>query len=283
MTGRSTPPFDAPPGAADQALQAAILALRGQRPAEAERIAAGVLNSDPGHAVAAGILGRAMMLQNRAAEAVPVLEQAALRGDNPAVEAQFADALAATGRRDAALAQLRRTMARRPAFLPSFVMYARYSAEAGFYADAIAALEQGLAILPGAWELQNELVLQHIKTNDRAAARAVLSQALAAMPGHPFLLMTLGQVLYLDGDYAAAADAYRRALAANQGDAAAQKNLGSCHLEMGKRDAGEADLRGAVRAAPELTGHAIAALALASHGRFFLRLSAARDFLRGKA
>ena len=281
MTGRSAPPFDALSGNAEQALHAAILALQGQRPDEAERIAAAVLKLEPRHPVAAGILGRAMMLQNRAAEAIPVLEQAARRGDNSAVEAQYADALVATGRRHEALAQLRRTMARRPAFLPSFVMFARYSAEGGFYADAIAALQQGLAIFPGAWELLNELVLQHIKTNDRAAARAVLSQALAGAPGHPVLLMTLGQVLYLDGDYAAAADVYRRVLAANPGDAAARKNLGSCRLEMGERAAGEADLQAAVRAAPQLAGHAIAALALASHGRLFLRFSAARDFVRG--
>lgn len=280
MTGRPVPPFDAPPGNAEQALHAAILALREQRPDEAERIAAGVLKAYPGHADAAGILGRAMMLQNRAAEAIPVLEQAARRGDNSPVETQYADALVATGRRDEALAQLRRTMARRPAFLPSFVMYARYMAEAGNYADAIATLQQGLGIFPGAWELQNELALQHIKTNDRAAAHAVLSRALAALPQHPFLLMTLGQMLYLDGDYAAAAKAYRQALAGNPGDAAARKNLGLCHLEMGERDAGEADLRAAVRAAPQMTGHAISALAMASHGRFFLHLSAAVDFLR---
>src|SRR6185369_12629366 len=119
-----------------------------------------------------------------------------------------------------------------------FIMYARYTAETGAYADAIVALQQGLAIFPNAWELQNELALQHMKTNDRVAARAVLSQALAAMPRHPSLLMTLGQVLYLDGDYAAAADTYQSMLAANPGDAAARKNLGTCHLEMGERAAG---------------------------------------------
>jgi predicted Zn-dependent protease len=281
MTERSAPPFDPAATAADQAVQAAIFALQGQRPSEAERIAAGVLRADPGHAAAAGILGHAMMLQNRAAEAVPVLEQAARRGDNPALETQLADALAATGRRDDALAQLRRTMARRPAFLPSFVMYARFMAQAGGHADAIVALEQGLAVLPGAWELENELALQHIKTNDRAAARAALSRAMAVMPEHPFLLMTLGQVLYLDGDYAVAADAYRRALAANPGDAVAQINLGFCRLEMGERDAGERDVHAAVRAAPQLAGPAIAALALASRGRLFLHLNAAMDFVRG--
>jgi len=281
MTGRSTPPFDAPLGNAERALHAAILALQAQRPDEAERIAAGVLKNYPDHADAAGILGCAMMLQNRAAEAIPVLEQAARRGNNSQVETQYADALVATGRRDEALAQLRQTMARRPAFLPSFVMFARYTAEAGNYADAIAVLQQALGLFPGAWELQNELARQYIKTNDRAAARAVLLQALAGVPEHPFLLITLGQVLYLEGDYAAAAEVYRRVLAANPGDAGARTNLGSCRLEMGARAAGEADLHAAVRAAPQLASHAINALAMSSHGRFFLRLSAAMDFVRG--
>lgn len=280
MTGRSVPPFSVAPNAADQALRAAIFAMQAQRPGEAERIAAGVLKSYPDHVDAAGILGRAMLLQNRAAEAVPVLEQAARRGGNPAVETQFADALIATGRRDEALAQLRQTMARPPAFAPTFVMYARYMAETGGYAEAIAALEQGAALLPGAWEIQNELALVHIKTNDRASARAVLTRVLAAMPQHPVLLMTLGQVLYLDGDYAAAADVYQRLLGATPGDAGAQANLGSCRLEMGEREAGEADLRAAVRAVPQFAGLAIAALARASHGRFFLRPSAAMNFLR---
>jgi tetratricopeptide (TPR) repeat protein len=171
-------------------------------------------------------------------------------------------------------------MARRPAFLPAFIMYARSSAEAGAHVDAIAALQQGLAIFPGAWELQKELALQHIKINDRAAARALLLQALAGMPGHPVLLTILGQVLYLDGDYAGAADAYRRALAANPGDAAARANLGACRLELGERVGGEADIQAAVRAAPQLASQAIATLAQASKGRFFLRLSAAMEFIR---
>ena len=280
MTQRPAPPSAAPAGAAEQALQAAVLALRAQRPEEAERIAADVLKFAPHHPAAAGILGRAMMLQNRTAEAIPVLEQAARRGNDSAVEAQFADALVATGRRDEALAQLRLTMARRPAFLPSFIMYARYTAETGAYADAIAALQEGLGIFPGAWELTNELALQYIKTNDRAAARTVLLQALAGAPGHPLLLTSLGQLLYLDGDYAGAADAYRQALAANPGDGGARANLGACRLELGERAAGEAELHAAVRAAPQLTSHAIAAMAQASHGRFFLRLRAATDFLR---
>jgi hypothetical protein len=48
---------------------------------------------------------------------------------------------------------------------------------------------------------------------------------------------------------------------------------------MGEREAGEASLRAITRGAPQLAGQAITTLAAASHGRFFLRPSAAAKFL----
>jgi hypothetical protein len=71
-----------------------------QRPDEAERLAAGVLKSDRGNSVAAQVLGRALMVQNRPAEAIAVLERAARRSNDPAIETLLAGALAAAGRRD---------------------------------------------------------------------------------------------------------------------------------------------------------------------------------------
>jgi hypothetical protein len=59
-----------------------------------------------------------------------------------------------------------------------------------------------------------------------------------------------------------------------------RNNLASCQLEMDEREAGEASLRAVAGAAPELSGMALTSLAAASHGRFFLRPSAAAKFLR---
>jgi len=278
------PPHASPlgrPSAADQALQGAILALQMQRPDEAERLAAGVLKANRSNAAAAAVLGRALMLQNRAAEAVRALERVARRGDNPALETQLAAALAAAGRSDEALAQLRRTSARRPPFLPAFLEHAGQLAKSGNHAEAIAVLENGLTLMPGALELQVELAFLYVRRNDRATARTILSQAVLAAPRHPHILAALAQVMHLDGEYADAADIYRRALALRPGDAATLKNLGACLLEMGERDAGEASIRAAIRAAPQLVGPAIISLAEASHGRFFLRPSAAANFLYG--
>jgi hypothetical protein len=59
-----------------------------------------------------------------------------------------------------------------------------------------------------------------------------------------------------------------------------RNNLGACLLEIGEREAGEATLRAAARGVPQMAGQAITSLASASHGRFFLRPSAAAKFLR---
>src|SRR3954464_13911142 len=99
-------------------LESAVLALRMQHPEEAERLASGVLKSNRGNALAAQVLGRALLMQNRAAEAIVPLERAAHRGEDPAIETLLAGALAAAGRFDEALDQLRQTTARRQPFPP---------------------------------------------------------------------------------------------------------------------------------------------------------------------
>jgi Tfp pilus assembly protein PilF len=125
-----------------------------------------------------------------------------------------------------------------------------------------------------------ELGFVHLKRNDRATARALFRQVLAAAPERYDVLPALAKVMALDGEYAAAADLFRRALGLRPDDAVTRNNLGACLLEIGERDAGEAALRAAARGVPQMAGQAITSLASASHGRFFLRPSAAAKFLR---
>jgi tetratricopeptide (TPR) repeat protein len=263
----------------NQALESAVFALRMQRPNEAERLAEGVLKSNRGNALAAEVLGRALLMQNRADEAIVPLERAARRSDSAAIETLLAAAYAATARSDDALDQLRRTMARRPPFPPAFLEMAGQLTRIGQPDEAIAVLEDGLALAPGAADLRMELGFLSIKRNNRTKARALFLQVLAAAPERHDALIALGKVMALDGEYAAAADTYRRALGLRPDDAMTRNNLGICLLEMGERHAGEANLRAAMRGDPHTVGRAITSLAAASHGRFFLRPSAAAKFL----
>src|SRR3981081_1447291 len=94
----------------NDALERAALALQMQRPDEAERLAAGILKANRGNTVAAAILGRALMAQNRADEAISPLERVVRRGGesgnrNPACRSLFAAGLVKE-----ALDQLRQTI-----------------------------------------------------------------------------------------------------------------------------------------------------------------------------
>ena len=277
------PPHSTQRTNASSPLESAVLALRMQRPQEAERLAAGVLKSNRGNVLAAQVLGRALLMQNRAAEAIVPLERAARRGDDPAIETELAIALAAAGRRDEALDQLRQTTARRPPFPRAFVEHGGLLAKIGRLEEAIAVLESGLALAPEMVDLRMELGFVHLKRNDRAKARSMFSQVLAAAPERHDVLPALAKVLALDGEYAAAADLFRRALGLRPDDAVTRNNLGACLLEMGERDAGEAALRAAARSVPQMAGLAVTSLAAASHGRFFLRPSAVAKFLGVKS
>jgi tetratricopeptide (TPR) repeat protein len=268
------------PSVGNQALEKAILAFRMQRLDEAERLASDVLKSDRGNVLAAQVLGRALLMQNRPDEALDPLQRAARRSNDPETETLLAAVLAAAGRGDEALDQLRRTAARRPPFPPAFLELGNQLGKAGRFDEGIAVLESGLALTPGVVDLQMGLGYLHAKRNDRAKARALFSQVHAAAPERHDALVALARVMAMDGEYAAAADLYRCALGLQPDDSATRVSLGKCLLEMGERDAGEATLRAATRGTAQLAGPAITALAAAPHGRFFLRPSAVAKFLR---
>lgn len=153
-------------------------------------------------------------------------------------------------------------------------------AAAGRLAEAIAVFEQGLQAWPTADGFRISLGHLHLRRGDRAAARALFEHVRAAAPGRQDAMAGLAQVLALEGDPAGAADLYRRALAIRPDNAAARIGLGKCLLELGDRQAGEAELRRAAAQAPELAGPALSALAASPRGRFFLRPSDARAFLK---
>lgn len=265
----------------DDALDRAVAALQMQRPGEAERLASGVLRANPSNHVAAKVLGWALLAQNRAGEAIVPVERAARRSQDPEIETVLAVALAATGRQQEALEQLRQTVARRPAFPPAFREYAGQLVKTGRFDEAIEVVARGITLAPDAIDLQIDLARLYLNQNDRAKARALLSQALTAVPGRPDILAALARVMFLDGDYAAAADIFRHLVALQPDDAMTRADLGVCQLEMGARDAGESSLRAATRGRPEMLGRAIHLLAATSRGRFFFRPSAAVRFLGG--
>jgi predicted Zn-dependent protease len=264
-------------------LENAILAFRQQRPAEAERLAAEVLAADPKSVLAAHVLGSALLMQHRPAEAIAPLRTAAWGGDDPANETLLARALAGAGRREEALDELRRATARRPPYPLAFLELGEQLGGLGRLEEAVAAFEEGLALVPDADGLRIGLAYVQLQRNDRVEARRLFAQVRAASPDRVDAMVGLARTIALDGEYPAAAELYQRALDLRPDDAATRIALGKCLLELGERDAGEAELRRAAQGAAELTGMAGRALAGAPYGRFFLRPSALARFLGVRA
>lgn len=256
----------------------AALALRMQDFAEAERLAGDVLKAERGNVVAAVLLGQALLATGRAGEAVAPLERAARRTGDAGIETLLATAFAAAGQIQDALDRLQQAVTRRPAYPPAFVEYARQLGRVMKVDDAIAAAEAGLALMPQLVELKLELARLLVMGNERTRGRKLLIEAQAAAPGHPEILAELARLMVLDGEYADAAEAYRRALAARP-DAITRANFALCLLELNERNAAEAQLREVVRESPQLFGRAVSSMAVSSHGRFFMRPSAAAKFL----
>jgi predicted Zn-dependent protease len=273
-------PSSPAPGGSNRVLEQAILALQMQRLDEAERLAAQALKSSRGNIPAARLLGRVLLAQNRAIEAIDVLQRSARRSEDAELETLLAVALGAAKRDDEAIAQLRRTVMRRPPFPPAYIELSRQLSESGRFDDGVQLLENALAVAPDHVDLCMALGYLHLKRNDRARARSAFQRVREVAPERYETLSALAKVLVLDGDYAGAADLYRHALALRPDDALTRINLGKCLLEMGERDAGESTLRAAIRTAPQLAGRAILALAASPHGRVFLRPGAAAAFLR---
>lgn len=227
------------------------------------------------------MLARALIAQNRGGEAIAPLEKAARRGGDAGIETLLGAALGSAGRSKEAIEQLRRTTARRPPFIPAFQELAGQLSTIGNFDEAIAVVESCVALAPETIELQLDLARLHLHRNERDKARAILLRVRDAAPGHSETLTALARVLLLDGEYISAADAYRHALALRPDDALTRADLAACLLEMGERDAGEANLRSASRGRPQMLGRITYALAASSHGRFFFRPSALVKFLQG--
>ena len=270
---------DRPASEIEATLQWATAAVNQGRGEDAERLAREVLGRIAQHPTALHLLGCALLLQGRPAQAVAPLEKAARARQDPAIETQLAIALRQVGRTDDALARVTRATKRRPAHAEAFHELGFQLFSMRRFDEAIAAIEHGLEALPGAVELCVLLCgILHMQ-RDRAKAKTAYARALAIEPDNAGAQYGMGAVLTDDSEFAPAAEHLRRSLAANPGDLQARIKLGVCLLELGRADEALGYLRTTVRNDPQFYGSALKLVSSAGHGRFWLRPSTARKML----
>ncbi len=270
--------YSAQPG--DQ-LQQATFALNGGRPQDAQRIAQQILKTEPRQARALHILGGALLMQDRAADAIAPLQDAARALREAETETLLAIALRRIGRNDDALARLKRATKRRPPFGAAFHEFGFLLFSMERYDEAIEVLSHGHGLLPMMPELSILLGNVFLACRKFADAKVAFARALNISPNSFDAMYGLAMAHWRLCEYQAAADLFRRCLMRNPDDASIWLSLGHCLLELGQSDAGYDCFRRAARGDPKRYGAALAAVVTSGRSRFWLKPTAAERFLRG--
>jgi tetratricopeptide (TPR) repeat protein len=271
-------------GSADRsagALERAILALNSQRPKDAELIAGEVLKADPRHTRALYILGYALLMQGRPQEAIAALELAVRGQRDPEIDTQLGIALRQVGRHDDALSRLKHAAKRRPPFGPAFLELGSLLMTFERYDEAIEAFSRGVEVAPMLVDLPIQLGFTYLRCRNCANAKVAFARALNISPGSHAALFGMAKAHQEVGENRMAAEYFRRCLMSRSNDASAWLSLGHCLLELGDRDAGFECFRTVARSDPKRYGDALASLVKSSRGRFWLKPSAAAQFLSG--
>jgi tetratricopeptide (TPR) repeat protein len=265
--------------AIDDTLRLGVKALEEQHAPEAERLARDALARDSRHPDALHLLGVALLAQKRAREAIAPLEQAARERSNARIETHLGKALLETGRSNEALTRLQRAIQCQPPFAPAFQELGILLCGLRRFDEAEAVLKRGLEVAPTSLELSLDLGRFFLIRADAKNAKIAFARALVNAPRNPRALHGSGLALLYERELERAAERFRQVLAIEPDHLPAQLDLAHCLLQLGQSDAAIASLRATVRAAPQNYGRALKALVSDGRGRFWMRRSAAAQFL----
>jgi tetratricopeptide (TPR) repeat protein len=269
--------------AIDDILQLGAKALEEQRAPDAERLARDALGRDSRHPGALHLLGVALLAQEHAREAVAPLEQAARQRTSSRIETHLGKALLESGRASEALTRFERAIQCQPPFLAAFRELGILLSSMRRFDEAEAVLKRGLEVEPTSVELSLDLGAFYIVRADANNAKIAFARALANAPRDPRAVHGFGVALLYEGEIERAVERFRQVLAIQPGHLRAQLDLAHGLLELGRSDDAVASLRAMVRAAPQNYGKALKTLVSAGRGRFWIRRSAAAQFLNPDA
>lgn len=270
------------PSRDDDLLQRAALALSARRPAEAERLAAEVLKTSPHQVQALKLCGRALLMQGRVEDVIALLEPAARSRHDPDIETQLAIALRQAGRLDDALSRLRRATKRQPPYAPACSELGYVLTSLKRFDEAIEALKRGLEVAPMMPDLFIQLGYLQLRRRNHGDAKGAFARALELSPASPDALFGMAKTHQEIHENRTAVAYFRQYLTTRPAHWGAWLSLGHCLLELGDLDAGYECFRTAARGDPQHYANAMSSLVKSPRGRFWLKPSAAAQFLLGQ-
>jgi Flp pilus assembly protein TadD len=132
-------------------------------------------------------------------------------------------------------------------------------------------------------ELSLDLGRFYLIRADARNAKIAFARALVNAPRDPRALHGSGLALLYEGELERAIERFRQVLAIQPDHPSAQLEVAHCLLQLGRSEDAISSLRAMVRGAPHHYGKALKALVSASRGRFWMRPSAAAQFLKPDA
>lgn len=244
-------------GGGEAPLQGALDLLRAGQPGEAEAAASAVIRESPDSAAAHEVLGVALALQDRVADAIEALHRAIeLNPQQYTAWTKLGDIAQAMGDEEKALSFYRKALGIAPDARMANQRVGLYLARHGETASAIRHLEKGLVGTPDNYlGVRVDLAGLYVRSGQPERALEVLARwedaAARGEPVRPAALVALGEALLATGRPDAAAERFRGAVEANADDVAALLGLGRAERALGHlRDSVETLTR-AVQAAPD--------------------------------
>jgi tetratricopeptide (TPR) repeat protein len=154
-------------------------AIQSKRSDEALRLVQEILSKNPSQPNALHLYGYALLMQERADEAIGPLEKVFRSLRAPAIETQLAIDLRKAGRTDDALSRLARAVKRKPPFPAAVHEYGYLLHKTD---EAIEVLRNGMAVAP--WMPDLPILLGWIfhARNDAAQSKAAFASALGIAP-----------------------------------------------------------------------------------------------------
>jgi tetratricopeptide (TPR) repeat protein len=195
------------------------------------------------------------------------------------LETQLGMILRHLGRLDEALNRLNHATKLQPPFPPAFLEYGSLLLQLRRHDDAIAALERGLAIAPNFSEILVHLGGAYAARGERNRATEFFARGIASLPSDPSTIFDYACLMKNSCCFTQAAELFRRVLVVDPSDSLARLALGICLIEIGQTELGLDNLSAASKTSPKMFGQTVSAIASAGKGRFWLKPSAARQFL----
>lgn len=202
-------------------------------------------------------------------------------GGDPESEIRLAGELRRAGRHMDALNRLELAVTRHPSGASLFLELGYQLVLMDRYEEAIDALGRGLRIAPLMPQLSIQLGFAYLSLGDCANAKIALTRALDISQQENDALFGMAKAHQELGENEEAAGYFQRYLTNRPNDAGAWLGLGHCLLELAQLDVGYECFRRAASGGAERYGAALASLASAARGRFWLRPRAAARFLLG--